>query len=128
MTTLALALSDLLNDHQTPLETLLDRHFNADYRQRTNGDWTTREQFAEHIKHLRAIISNAEVKVLDELTDGSRYAERHRVVVTKRDQSTVEQEVYVFAQLDSDGKFLSLEEVTLMVQGAEQDRDIGSAR
>ncbi|KAB1645645.1 MULTISPECIES: nuclear transport factor 2 family protein [unclassified Pseudoclavibacter] len=128
MTTLALALSDLLNDRQSSLETLLDRHFSDKYRQCTNGDWTTREQFAEHIEHLRVITSSAKIKVLDELTDGDHYAERHRVVVTKRDESTVEQEVYVFARLDSDGKFLSLEEVTRMVQGDEQDRNIGSAR
>ncbi len=35
------------------------------------------------------------------------------------------QEVYLFAELDAEGRFARIEEITLMLEGAESDRDIG---
>jgi hypothetical protein len=37
-------------------------------------------------------------------------------------------EVYVFAELAPDGRFSRIEETTLMLQGDEADRNLGSAR
>lgn len=68
------------------------------------------------------------VQVHEELFDGSRYADRHTAHITKTDGSTVSMEVYVFADLAPDGRFSRIEETTLMLQGADTDRNIGSAR
>jgi hypothetical protein len=126
-TSIAAALADLL-DPTRSLEDSLDGHFSPDYRQRTDGAWSSRVQFAEHIAHLRAVVSSIEVRVLEELVDGTTYAERHTVHVTKNDGSKVVQEVYVFGEFAPDGRFLRIEEVTLMLAGAEEDRGLGSAR
>jgi hypothetical protein len=126
-TSIATALSDLLNPASS-LEESLDRHFSPQYRQRTDGAWSNRVEFAEHIGHLRSVVSSIEVSVLDELFEGTAYAERHTVDVTKNDGSKVVQEVYVFGEFAPDGRFLRIEEVTLMLTGAEEDRGLGSAR
>jgi hypothetical protein len=68
------------------------------------------------------------VTVEEELSDGRRYAERHLADITKRDGGRVRQEVYVFGELLPDGRFARIEEVTLMLDGDEADRGIGSAR
>lgn len=122
------ALDDLLNRQNLPLQEVLDRHFSPDYRQRTNGHWDDREAFARHARKLREVVASARIEVLDELRDGSRYADRHRVHVIKRDGSQVVQEVYLFAQLDQQGRFACVEETTLMLEGAEADRDMGSVK
>ncbi|KAA0016277.1 nuclear transport factor 2 family protein [Salinicola corii] len=122
------ALDAILNQQCLPLEEALASHFSPEYQQRTNGHWDDREAFAEHAAKLREIVVSADVEVLDELREGNRYADRHIVRVTKRDGSEVVQEVYLFGELDSEGRFLRVEETTLMLQGAEEDRDIGSAR
>lgn len=126
MADIAVALRELVASDED-LESVLRRHFSPDYRQRTNGTWSDRRRFADHIRHLRSITADLHVEVLDELADGDRYADRHVVTVTKRDGSTVVQEVYVFARLDATGRFRVLEEVTMMLAGAEADRDIGGA-
>ncbi|MFF3695708.1 nuclear transport factor 2 family protein [Streptomyces sp. NPDC002221] len=122
------ALNDLLfNRDITPAEAA-DQHFAPDYRQRTDSVWADRAEFLDHIEHLRGIVAHGHVDVHEELYDGARYADRHTCHITKTDGTTVAMEVYVFADLTSDGRFRRIEETTLMLQGSEADRDLGSAR
>jgi len=125
--TIRTALDALLNQTQLPLEDVLDRHFSPDYRQRVNGQWYDRDAFVRHARKLREIVAAARIEILDELRDGDRYADRHRVHIRKHDGSHVVQEVYLFAKVDAEGRFACVEETTLMLEGAEADRDIGSA-
>ncbi|MFD7099833.1 nuclear transport factor 2 family protein [Streptomyces xanthophaeus] len=127
-TGLAAALTDLLFTPGLDLHEAADRHFAPDYRQRTNGNWDDRDEFLKHIAHLRSVVAEGSVEVHDELYDGLRYADRHTVRVTKKDGSTVRTEVYLFGELAPDGRFRRIEEVTLMLEGADADRDLGSAR
>ncbi|MFE6742642.1 nuclear transport factor 2 family protein [Streptomyces tubercidicus] len=127
-TGIAAALTDLIFNADITVEEAADRHFTPDYRQRTDGEWADRAGFVEHIAHVRTLVAEGSIEVHDELYDGTKYADRHTVNITKKDGSTVVTEVYVFADLASDGRFNRLEETTLMLKGSEADRNIGSAR
>jgi hypothetical protein len=122
------ALTDLLLSPGLDLDEAADRHFAPDYRQRTDGAWADRAGFLAHIAHLRTVVAGGSVEVHDELTDGTRYADRHTVEVVKTDGSTVRMEVYVFAEFAADGRFRRIEETTLLLEGADSDRNLGSAR
>ncbi len=121
-------LDDLLNTPNRPLEEVMEAHLTPAYRQRTDGAWSTREEVAQHFGHLRSIVESADVRVHGELTDPPHYAERHTVVINKRDGTRVIQEVYVFGDVAADGRFARLEETTMMIEGDETDRAIGNAR
>ncbi|WP_330331265.1 nuclear transport factor 2 family protein [Streptomyces sp. NBC_00536] len=127
-TDIAAALADLLFTPEVDLHTAVDRHFAPDYRQRTDGTWADRDGFVAHIAHLRTVLAGGSVEVHEELTDGTLYADRHTVRATKKDGSTVRMEVYVFAEFAPDGRFRRIEETTLMLDGADADRNLGSAR
>ncbi|MFJ4094609.1 nuclear transport factor 2 family protein [Kitasatospora sp. NPDC089913] len=124
------ALDDLLfaPDPDLPLDEAVSRHFTPDYRQRTNGVWSDRAGFVEHIAKLRSLVREGRVEVHDELRDGTRYADRHTVTVTRNDGRTSRIEVYLFAELAADGRFERVEETTLLLTGDEDDRDLGSIR
>ncbi|MFJ9518409.1 nuclear transport factor 2 family protein [Kitasatospora sp. NPDC101801] len=122
------ALTDLLLTPGLDLHAAADRHFAPDYRQRTDGRWDDRTQFLAHIAHLRTVVADGSVEVHDELTSGDRYADRHTMEITKTDGSTVRMEVYLFAEFAPDGRFRRIEETTLLLEGAEGDRNLGSAR
>ncbi|MEW9515299.1 nuclear transport factor 2 family protein [Streptomyces tubercidicus] len=122
------ALNDLIFSRDLTVQDAAERHFTPEYRQRTDGEWLDRAGFVEHITHLRTLVADGEIEVHDELYDGSKYADRHTVHVTKKDGSTVRLEVYVFADFAPDGRFSRIEETTLMLQGAATDRGIASAR
>lgn len=122
------ALTDLLFTPGLTLDQAADRHFAPDYRQRTDGDWANRTEFLTHIAHLRDTLASGTVTVHEELVNGDHYADRHTVDVTKTDGTTVSMEVYLFAEFAPDGRFRRIEETTLMLAGAEKDRNLGSAR
>ncbi|MGY5127758.1 nuclear transport factor 2 family protein [Streptomyces nigrescens] len=122
------ALNDLLFHRDLTVQEAADRHFAPEYRQRTDGQWADRAGFLEHIAHLRTLVADGHVQVHEELYDGSKYADRHTAHITKNDGSTVRTEVYVFADLAPDGRFSRIEETTLLLQGTDADRNIGSAR
>jgi hypothetical protein len=117
MTTIKDAVDDLFNNQQLSADEAVDRHYGPTFRQRTNGSWDDRPGFLARIVDLRKGVEHATITVLDELTDGHRYAERHVVDLVQRDGKRILQEVYVFAERDSDGRFVRIEETTLMLEG-----------
>ncbi|MFX3005793.1 hypothetical protein V6170_22150, partial [Klebsiella pneumoniae] len=46
----------------------------------------------------------------------------------RRSGEEVDMEVYMFAEIDDSGRFIRIEEATLMLKGRESDRDLGSVR
>ncbi|WP_433662282.1 nuclear transport factor 2 family protein [Nocardia sp. CA-128927] len=127
-TSIAAALNDLLFDRQLDVDSAVTRHFADGYRQRTDGVWSDRTEFAAHITHLRDVLVGGHVEVHDELIVGNRYADRHTVHASKVDGSEIAFEVLVFAELTPDGRFQQIIETTRMVTGGEGDQHLGSAR
>lgn len=127
-TGIAAALTDLLLDRDLTVQQAADRHFAPEYRQRTDGEWEDRTGFIEHIAHLRTVVADGRVEVHEELYDGATYADRHTVHLTKTDGSAVRVEVYLFGEFAADGRFRRIEETTLMLEGSDADRSLGSAR
>ncbi len=117
MTTIKDAINDLFNNQQLPAEEAVDRHYGPTFRQRTNGSWDDRPGFLARVIDFRKVVEHATITVLDELTDGNRYAERHVVDLIQRDGNRILQEVFVFAERDSEGRFVRIEETTLMLEG-----------
>lgn len=118
-------LDALLNQPHLHIEQIMQRYFSPYYRQNTNGQWDDYDGFVRHAQQLRALVAHARIEVLNELQSGLHYADRHRVHATKHDRSLVVQEVYLFAQLDAQGRLVRVHESTLMLQGSDADRDLG---
>ncbi len=110
MTTIKELVDDLLNSAQMTVAEAMDRHFSRAFRQRTNGTWESRDEVAVRITQLREVFERATITVLDELRDGSCYAERHFIDLHRREGGHLLLEVYVFAETDADGRFTRIEE------------------
>lgn len=106
------AIEDLL-DQTVALQVAVDRHFASGFRQTVNGVAIDREAFIAGIESLRSQLKEARVTLLDEVAEQARYAQRHRIELRFRDGSRVEREVYAFAVLDAELKFVRIDEVSL---------------
>lgn len=124
-TDISRALNDLLFIPGLDLDEVIDQHFAPDYRQRTNGVWSDRDSFTQHMTRLRSLIRGGHMEVHDELRDGPRYADRHTVTLTRHDGSVSVTEVFLFAEMAPDGRFRRVEETTVLVSGHPDDGDLG---
>ncbi|MFD5843030.1 nuclear transport factor 2 family protein [Streptomyces chartreusis] len=122
------AINDLLFTPDLDLAEALERHFAPDYRQRTNGEWSDRASFVQHMTRLRSLVRSGHIEVHEELRDGLRYADRHTVTITQHNGRTSRTEVYLFAELAPDGRFQRVEETTLLVTGHPDDGNLGTVR
>ncbi|GAA0453920.1 hypothetical protein Ade02nite_02240 [Paractinoplanes deccanensis] len=90
--------------------TTFDRYFSPTYTHRLDGAPMDRQAFEAMLAGLRRRVESGTVTVLDELTEGSRYAERHVYEATLTDGTKVKAESYVFGTLAADGRFDQLSE------------------
>lgn len=108
------AIEDLL-DGTLALQVAVDRHFASSFQQTVNGVAVDREAFVAGIESLRPQLKEARVTVLDEVAEEMQYAQHHRIELRFRDESRVAREVYVFAVLDAEMRFVRIDEATLQV-------------
>lgn len=111
------AIEDLLDDARLSVDDAMDRHFAPTFRQRVNGRWDDRVGFSARVAALRGMVRQFTITVLDEMADGTRYAERHVVELVQHDDERIVQEVFVFAERDHDGRFACIEEATVPLEG-----------
>jgi hypothetical protein len=114
MTGMAAVLDELLNERDTPVAEVMNRHFAPGYRQRTDGVWADRDQVERNLTRIRAALRSVRIELLDELTDGRAYADRHVLTVEMTDGTAQTRESYLFGRRAEDGRFERIEEVTLV--------------
>ena len=111
-TSLPAALADLLQNTAISVSEAADRHLGPGFRQRVDGEWIDRPTFVARMRALRDGLDHLSVTVVDELRDGSRYAERHVIDLRLTGGEHRRSEVFVFGAFDPDGRFARLEEST----------------
>jgi hypothetical protein len=114
MRSMATVLEELLNEQGTAVEEVMARHFTPAYRQRTGGVWADWPEIARNLTHIRTMIRSVKIELLDELVVGSAYADRHVLTLELSDGTRQVRESYLFGSLAPDGRFQTIEEVTLV--------------
>ena len=97
-------------DSGAELDQVLDRYYAPDYTHRTDGKTLDRDEFAQMVARARSQVAEGVVTVLDELRDGSVYAERHVFHITLKNGATQDREVAIFGTFARDGRFQHLSE------------------
>jgi hypothetical protein len=97
-------------DSATDLDQVLDRYYAPDFTFHADGKTLDRDEFATMVAQARSQVTGGTVTVLDELRDGSEYAERHVFHITLKNGTTQDREVAIFGILAEDGRFRRLSE------------------
>ncbi|KUN18585.1 hypothetical protein AQJ23_39635 [Streptomyces antibioticus] len=97
-------------DPNEELHQVLDRYYAPDYTHRSDGKTLGREEFEAMVARVRSQVTEGAVTVLDELSDGSAYAERHVFRITLANGSTQSREIAIFGTFAEDGRFQHLNE------------------
>jgi hypothetical protein len=96
--------------------------------ERTDGELVDRAGFIAHIKAVRGSVLQGQVEVQEVVRDGTRIADRHRVMVTKRDGTVSVLEVYLFGEIADDGGLRRVDEISHVVSGSDDDGQLARTR
>jgi hypothetical protein len=107
-------------DSGAGLDQILDRYYAPDFTHRTDGKTLDRGEFAAMVTRARSQVAEGTVTVLDELRDGSAYAERHVYHITLKNGDAQDREVTIFGTFAPDGRFRQLSETGFDIDPAER--------
>jgi hypothetical protein len=107
-------------DPGAELDQALDRYYAPDFTFRTDGKTLDRDEFAAMLAGARSQVAGGWVTVLDELRDGSAYAERHVYHIALKNGATQDREVTIFGTFAPDGRFRHLSETGFDLDPAER--------
>ncbi len=107
-------------DPGADLDQGLDRYYAPDFTFRTNRKTLDRGEFAQMVARVRGQVAGGTGTVLDELRDGSAYAERHIFHITLKNGASQDREVAIFGTFAEDGRFRRLSEARFDIDPAER--------
>ena len=117
------ALASLLDPRQDVQA--LSRYITLEYVQEVNGKRLDYAGFIDHARLLKAHLRGGSVTIEAIVVDGDTIADIHLVEAEKTNGATIRTNVIAFFTV-RDGKITRVDELTHLLHGADDDRDIGS--
>jgi len=117
------ALASLLDPRQDAES--LSRYFAPDYVQDVDGKRLDFNGFIDHARTLKKSLRGGRVTIENIIVDGMTIADVHVVDAEKTNGDTLRAKVIAFYTV-RDGKIVRVDELTHLLQGAAEDRDLGS--
>jgi len=118
------AFRDIFESEQFDIE-VVARYFSSDYIQHVDGATIDYEQFIKHLKEQRIAVASFHVSFLSIASEDNIVFTNHLVTAIKKDGGKIK--VKVMAQFTvKDGKIVACDELTHMLSGADEDRNLGS--
>jgi hypothetical protein len=108
-------------------EKKIAHYFSPDYQQIVDGHHLDYAQFVQHLAVLKSHTRQMEVNVKALATEEDTVFTHHSVAVEKSSGDKSEFEVFARFTLAA-GKIIRCEELTRMVSGTADDRDLGSRK
>jgi ketosteroid isomerase-like protein len=117
------ALASLLDPGQ-PAEALA-RFFTPDYVQNVDGKQLDYKGFIDHARALKKTLRSGRATIRNLIVEGGTIADIHVVEATKTDGSRIRAQVIAFYAV-KDGRIARVDELTHLLEGSREDRDLGS--
>jgi len=103
----------------------LTRYFTSDYVQEVDGKRLDYAGFIDHARVLKTHLRRGRATIKTLIVDGDTIADIHVIDAEKVDGNSVRTKVIAFFTV-REGKIARVDELTHLLQGADEDRDIGS--
>ena len=106
-------------------ETIIAKYMSKDYRQNVDGLSFDYEGFVQHMVTQKQVIKEASVEFEHMVAEGDKVCTVHHIHAVKDDGNEIKGKVVALFQF-KDNKIILCDELTHLVEGSEEDRDLGS--
>ena len=107
-------------------EVAIRQLFSAQYLQKVDGKTLDLAAFIAHMHAQKQHIATAQTEFLALAEEGNVVFSNHIVRAKKNDGSEIAVQVLAQFEFDADGKIALCDELTRLLQGSDEDADIGS--
>ncbi len=107
-------------------ETLVDKYVSEDYVQMVDGKTFYYPEFKSHLKVIKEAATPGKVQFLHIVSDKNKVATVHHVHEVKKNGEPLITEVIALFQFDKNNKMVLCRELTHIVQGNEEDKELSS--
>ena len=111
-------------DPRADLE-VTNRYFTDDFVQIVDDTIVDRAGFDAHLAALRADLATVSFEFTTVIAEGDRIADVHLFRATRKDGGQITMK-FIGVYTLRDGKIARFEELSHLIEGAEEDRDLGS--
>lgn len=106
-------------------ENVINRYFSPTYIQKVDGKTLDFAGFGDHMRAVKAAITNTRVTVDLMMAEGNKVIDIHHVAADKRGGGQVRVRVVALFEI-KDGKIVRCDEDTHVEEGGAADKDLGS--
>ena len=106
-------------------QTLIEKYFAKNYIQYVDNSQLTYEEFVLHIKKLKEKVAEQKVKIINYAENGNVIYTKHIAQSTLNDGSIVIHKVLAEFTIHND-KITQCDELTILLQGNENEKNLGS--
>lgn len=108
------------------MEEEIAKYHSKDYVQHSDGKTLDYNQFLKHIEHVKSVIAPPlEITYDTVIAEGGMVCTSHRAKATKKDGSKVEIKVIAIHKIKN-GKIYQTDELSHLITGAKEDKELGS--
>lgn len=101
--------------------------FSQKYRQSVDGHELDFAAFTEHLAALRNVLQTLDINILAIASNGNEVLTHHRAIARKNNGAISHTEVYAHFTVENN-LITRCQELTRLISGDEEDRDLGSRR
>jgi ketosteroid isomerase-like protein len=114
-------------EDMTATEKIYEKYFSKDYIQYVDGKTLDYDDFIAHMKAQKNTLKSAKITFKYIIVEGDIVATVHKVNATKKDGAEIEAQVNALIEI-KDNKIVLCDELTYLLKGANEDKDIGSRK
>lgn len=116
-----------MNNPKLDLADVEETHAKS-YIQHVDGKTLNYDDYVAHHIKLKQTVSDIQVEFDHMVAKGNKVATVHRARATKKDGSVIKVKVNALFEFNDDGKLILCDELTHLIEGDEDDRDLGSRK
>lgn len=118
------AFSNIL-EKSTVAENVFEQYFSKDYVQCVDGKKLNYDDFVQHIKTLKSVMKTMNVSFKQMVVEEDWIATLHIVDGVKHSNEAIQVQVNAFMKI-REGKIVWCDELTYLIKGEHNDKDLGS--
>lgn len=117
-----------VTENMNPDESTVARYISPLYQQDVDGHKLDYKGFFQHMVKQKSMVDSVKLTIQHFISEGNKACTVHRVDAVKKNGEKLVVKVVAYFEFDSSGKLILCDELTHVLEGSKEDRNLGSVK